>query len=215
MAYIYRHIRLDKNEPFYIGIGTSKYYNRAYRHNNRSNFWKRIANKGGYEVEILMDNLTWEQACKKEKEFIKLYGRIDLKTGCLVNMTDGGEGTFGLKKGPLSEEIKQKISNANKGKKLKPLSEEHKQKLSDIKKGSKMSEQAKKIMSDAAKGKKLSKDHKQQISNSNKGIPKSRAICPLCLKEGSINNMKRYHFDNCKNNLINDFEDDFFINEEF
>ena len=22
MAYIYRHIRLDKNEPFYIGIGS-------------------------------------------------------------------------------------------------------------------------------------------------------------------------------------------------
>ena len=22
MAYVYRHIRLDKNEPFYIGVGT-------------------------------------------------------------------------------------------------------------------------------------------------------------------------------------------------
>ena len=24
MHYLYRHIRLDKNEPFYIGIGTKK-----------------------------------------------------------------------------------------------------------------------------------------------------------------------------------------------
>lgn len=30
MAYVYRHIRLDKNEVFYIGIGTdTKNYKRA------------------------------------------------------------------------------------------------------------------------------------------------------------------------------------------
>ena len=29
MAYVYRHIRLDKNEPFYIGIGSDKEYKRA------------------------------------------------------------------------------------------------------------------------------------------------------------------------------------------
>ena len=29
MAYVYRHIRLDKNEPFYIGIGSDKTYKRA------------------------------------------------------------------------------------------------------------------------------------------------------------------------------------------
>ena len=110
MAYVYRHIRLDKNEPFYIGIGSSKYYNRAYRHKTRSDFWKRVANKGGYEVEILMDNLTWEQACEKEKEFIKLYGRIDLKTGCLVNMTDGGDGAINA---IISEEHRKSIAEAN------------------------------------------------------------------------------------------------------
>lgn len=28
--YLYRHIRLDKNEPFYIGIGSEKFgFNRA------------------------------------------------------------------------------------------------------------------------------------------------------------------------------------------
>ena len=32
MAYLYRHIRLDKNEPFYIGIGSNELnnYKRAY-----------------------------------------------------------------------------------------------------------------------------------------------------------------------------------------
>ena len=29
MAVVYRHIRLDKNEPFYIGIGEKE--NRAYK----------------------------------------------------------------------------------------------------------------------------------------------------------------------------------------
>jgi hypothetical protein len=111
MAYVYRHIRLDKNQPFYIGIGTSKYYNRAYRYKNRSELWKKVAHKGGYEVEILMDNLTWEQACEKEKEFIALYGRINLKTGCLVNMTDGGDGTLNA---IISEKHKKSISEANK-----------------------------------------------------------------------------------------------------
>jgi hypothetical protein len=29
MAYVYRHIRLDKNEPFYIGIGSDSSFARA------------------------------------------------------------------------------------------------------------------------------------------------------------------------------------------
>ena len=91
MAVLYRHIRIDKNEPFYIGIGKEE--SRAYSQKSRNKYWKNIAKKG-YEVEILFEDLTWEQACEKEKEFIALYGRKDLKTGILVNLTDGGEGTL-------------------------------------------------------------------------------------------------------------------------
>jgi hypothetical protein len=97
MAYLYRHIRLDKNEPFYIGIGTSNEYKRAYNFHNRSNHWKNVTHKTQYEVEIVLDNLTWEEACIKEIEFIKLYGRKDLNMGSLVNLTDGGEGFLGYK----------------------------------------------------------------------------------------------------------------------
>jgi hypothetical protein len=95
MAYVYRHIRLDKNEPFYIGIGEKE--KRAYSIYDRSALWKKIVKKSNYEVEILFYDLTWEKACEKEKEFIKLYGRIDLKNGCLANLTDGGEGATGYK----------------------------------------------------------------------------------------------------------------------
>ena len=31
MAYVYKHIRKDINEIFYIGIGNDKNYNRAYQ----------------------------------------------------------------------------------------------------------------------------------------------------------------------------------------
>ena len=65
-CYLYRHIRLDKNEPFYIGIGENKNilnYKRAYNKRGRSYAWKDIAYKIGYEVEIVLDKLTWEEAC--------------------------------------------------------------------------------------------------------------------------------------------------------
>ena len=110
MAYFYRHIRLDKNEPFYIGIGSDINYQRAYNYQRRTKYWKNITNKTQYKVEILLDNLTWDEACNKEIEFIKLYGRVDLNGGSLVNMTDGGEGQYGRK---ISEETRIKMSKPN------------------------------------------------------------------------------------------------------
>lgn len=94
MAVVYRHIRKDKNEPFYIGIGADE--KRAFSLKSRNDYWKKIVMKTEYEIEILFDDLTWEEACEKEKEFIALYGRKDLGNGSLVNMTDGGEGFLSL-----------------------------------------------------------------------------------------------------------------------
>jgi hypothetical protein len=95
MAYLYRHIRLDINEPFYIGIGSdSDNYRRAHEKSRRNIHWKRIIDKSSYEIEIIMDDLTWKNACEKEKEFISLYGRVDLNNGTLCNHTDGGEGLY-------------------------------------------------------------------------------------------------------------------------
>lgn len=95
MAILYRHIRLDKNEPFYIGIG--KKTSRAYFKHSRNKYWNNVVSNTDYEVEIMLDDLTWEEACEKEKEFIKLYGRKNNGSGILANMTDGGEGTLGRK----------------------------------------------------------------------------------------------------------------------
>lgn len=150
MAYVYRHIRLDKNEPFYIGVGT--HIKRAYDKGSRNKIWKSIASKNNYEVEILFDNISRELALEKEIEFIKLYGRIDQKNGILANLTDGGEAFQGIwnKGRKASEETKAKLRAAAKLKKPrsrecyektaaalrgKPKSEEHKRKLSEYFKG--------------------------------------------------------------------------------
>lgn len=100
--YLYRHIRLDTNQPFYIGIGTIGdkdkkygYYTRAYIKNNRNKWWKNIVGKTSYKVEILLESNNKTFILEKEKEFIKLYGRKQLGLGELVNLTDGGDGTLG------------------------------------------------------------------------------------------------------------------------
>ena len=144
MITVYRHRRLDTNEIFYVGIGKSKY--RATNKSKRSEFWKRITNKTDYSVEIIAKVETWELACELEQFLIQEYGRKDLGTGTLVNMTDGGEGMFGHKH---SEETKLKMSKVNRGKKF---SKETKLKMSEAHKGKKMSEEAKSKMTLAKKG---------------------------------------------------------------
>lgn len=111
--YVYRHVRLDTNVPFYIGVGTKpkKYngqyteYSRANSKQNRNVFWKRILNKSSYRVDILLEVDSIEKAYEKEIEFIKLYGRRDLNTGSLVNLTSGGVGISDVSKG-----VRDKIS---------------------------------------------------------------------------------------------------------
>lgn len=129
MAIVYQHKTKDENKIFYIGIGKNK--NRAYDLNKRSEFYKRIVKKHGIIVEILYDDIDWEKACEIEKELIKLYGRRNNKTGILVNMTDGGDGTINL---PIEIENtrREKISKGNFG---KIRSDKVKKHLSDYYKG--------------------------------------------------------------------------------
>lgn len=90
MIYVYKHIRKDNNEVFYIGIAKRK--TRLSSSNNRNKYWHNVVNKCGYDVEIIEKGISWKEACEREKYWIKFYGRKDLNEGTLVNMTDGGEG---------------------------------------------------------------------------------------------------------------------------
>lgn len=104
--YLYRHIRLDKPEVFYVGRGTTinvkgenGRWRRAFEKYGRNRLWKRVFEKsGGREVEIFFESHDLDLILKKEMEFIKYYGRKDLGTGTLCNLTDGGEKEENIKK---------------------------------------------------------------------------------------------------------------------
>ena len=177
MAYVYRHIRLDTNKPFYIGIGSDELYERANSNKSRNKHWTHVVNKVQYRIEIILDDLTWEEACKKEQEFILLYGRKDLGTGILVNMTNGGEGLTNP-----GEELRQHMSNLKKGRPAwnKGLSgfihsEETKRKLALLSSGKSPSEETRKKLREKRVGKKpaLGMKHtdeaKKKISDKTKG----------------------------------------------
>lgn len=105
MAIVYIHKRLDNNQVFYIGI--SKNRRRAFETyakagNRRNIYWKRIADKYGVIVEITHENICWEEACKIEQYLIEFWRSQNIQ---LANLTDGGEGTNGIK---LSQEQKEK-----------------------------------------------------------------------------------------------------------
>ena len=61
----------------------------------------------------MLENLSEDEAFDLEIKLIAEYGRKDLGTGCLLNFTDGGEGLSNP-----SKETREKISQANIGKKL-------------------------------------------------------------------------------------------------
>jgi hypothetical protein len=182
MAYIYKHIRLDTNKVFYIGIGadTNGKHKRAFSKHSRNRYWINIVNKCNYRVEIISDDITWDEACDGETYWIKHYGRLDLNEGTLVNLTDGGQGGFGLilseesrrKVGLASkgrkhtEESRKKISEANKG---KVLSELNKKKLIESRLGSHHTNESKEKNRKAHIGKKHTEDSKRKLSQALKG----------------------------------------------
>lgn len=92
----------------------------------------------------------------------------------------------------ISEEQKIAISKANKGRKL---TDREKQRVSEVHKGKTISPEQISILREASKGKKLSQEHKNIISE----VAKRKSECPHCGIVGQNRNMKRWHFDRCKN----------------
>ena len=68
-----------------------------------------------FYIVFIQEGLTEEEAFNLEQYCIALYGRIDLGTGILRNLTDGGEGSSGWSP---SQETKNKMSQSKKGKPL-------------------------------------------------------------------------------------------------
>jgi hypothetical protein len=114
--YVYQLRDPRENLPFYIGKGKGK---RAWDHlkpsntsihSYKNNVIKQIQTDGKEpSVEILHSNLSEKESLELECLYIEKFGRRNIGTGCLTNLTDGGDGTSGA---IITEEHRQKVSIA-------------------------------------------------------------------------------------------------------
>lgn len=110
--------------PYYIGKGRGL---RAFSSTRK--ITKRPSNSKN--IIFIAENMNEPDAHQLEMLLIHVHGRIDIGTGCLRNLTDGGEGKRGNKQSPetiekraakmrgrvMSEKTKLILYLANKGKK--------------------------------------------------------------------------------------------------
>jgi len=110
-------------EPFYVGKGkndqclyhlTESTFNFNKGNQLKLNKIRKIKKETGENPIIvkIKENLLESESFDLETELIKKIGRIDLGTGPLTNLTDGGEGLSGY---IFTEETIKKKSKANKG----------------------------------------------------------------------------------------------------
>jgi hypothetical protein len=162
MSVVYRHIRLDKNEPFYIGIGKTE--KRAYSKHSRNRYWNHITKNTEYKVQILFDDLSWDMAVEKEIELIQTYGRKDLGLGTLVNLTDGGEGLRNYK---LSESQLQFLRENFGGEKNPMFGKKHTQqsldKIKEVRRNQVFTEESNRKRSEKQKGIKRSPEYIEKL----------------------------------------------------
>jgi len=176
MYYVYAHYKADDPTglPFYIGKGK----NQRELSQTRNQFWKNISKKHGFVSKRLYENLTEQEAWDIETALIEQYGKLSDGTGCLCNLSNGGEGASGV---VHSKETKQKWSNAKKGKTW--------EEIYGVEQANKMREDRKKTkrvhlavtrekMSASKKGennpmfaKTFSKEHREKLSEARTGKP--------------------------------------------
>lgn len=121
--FVYMLVNPFSNLPFYVGKGSiTKKHDRIKDHlslrdklnkHKYNTILKIRKQKKEPVVEIVANELEEEFAFNLEKELILSYGRRDIGTGILTNLTEGGEGTAGV---VYTEEYRKQLSQLRKGK---------------------------------------------------------------------------------------------------
>lgn len=89
--YVYIHRRKSDGQIFYVGKGTG---GRAFKKSVRSDWWKSVAKKHGYTVEIVKSGMSEDCALTLEKILVGTYRDLSEP---IVNIFDGGRGATGFK----------------------------------------------------------------------------------------------------------------------
>jgi len=114
MYYVYEHYKKGTEKVFYVGIGNNigkQQYSRAKSKIKRNPHWRNINNKYGFDFKIVFESDSRGDVCNKEIELISKYGRMDLGTGTLANMTTGGEKTFEMSQESIFSGVKKRMEN--------------------------------------------------------------------------------------------------------
>jgi len=129
LFYVYAYLDAE-GKPFYIGKGIRgraqlhlKACHNKHQQAYGTMFYRKLRklDRAGEtpNIEKIINEVSESEALQWEQFFIAALGRRDLKTGCLCNHTNGGEGTSGFR---FSEESKQKMSESRRKWKLSPES---------------------------------------------------------------------------------------------
>jgi hypothetical protein len=115
--YVYAYYEQHGTEPFYIGKGRGT---RATCHLESENlkknfpFYRKLRSLiESPRIEYLYENLSETEALELEIQTIAFYGRYE-EGGCLLNLTDGGEGWSGRIHTKTSRERMSKSAIGNK-----------------------------------------------------------------------------------------------------
>jgi|ERR1035437_1109198 hypothetical protein len=103
MYYTYLWLR-ENGTPYYVGKGSGV---RAFTS------WAHGVHKPADKERILVQEFESEkEAFEAEKFLIAYYGRLDLGTGCLRNLTDGGENPPRTKLGRCVSQRRRRLTSA-------------------------------------------------------------------------------------------------------
>lgn len=169
------------NGKIYIGVTGQKIQERIQEHlgNRKHSLFGKALYKYGlesFDFSVIDSSLLREMAYEKEKHWIEFFNSV-VPNG--YNLTNGGEG----RSGPLSDEHKNRISQAKTGKSLPPFSQEHRNRISERQKGKHRTEETRRKISQSLKGRIPLVEAKQKMSISHK---KRNTVPPSKFEKGNV-----------------------------